>query len=203
MKLRNKENEKMRKTNHNIEYAAEQFLKEHNPTNQIPVPIEEIIEFNLKIQIVPIKGLFNRESIDGFVSHDCTQLYIDEDNYMQQNNRARFTLAHEVGHIIMHRKIIRGIHTMEEWRKFVLGAGTGRAIYETEANIFAGCVLMPQDETLRAFEAAKEKISKVFAEQKIPIPKERKIIAYVAVEIAKIFDVSEQSANIRLDNIVK
>lgn len=191
----------MRKQNHDIERAAHKFLEEYNPQGNIPVLIEEIIEFDLKIQIVPIKGLLNLEQIDAFVSRDSTQIYIDEDSHMQQTSRSRFTLAHEVGHIVMHQDIIKKIQSLEEWRKFVHGAGTGRAIYETEANIFAGCVLMPKGKLLAAFEQANEKVSKEFSEWGLVIPSKKDIIPYAANEIAKIFDVSVQCATIRLERI--
>lgn len=193
----------MKRLNSNdIEKAAETFLTKHNPENKIPVPIEEIIEFNLGIQIIPRKGLLNLEQIDAFVSKDCTSIYIDEDSYMQQTVRSRFTLAHEVGHVVIHRDLIKTVNNTDEWRKFVLGSGTGRAIYETEANIFAGCLLMPKEEILKAFEKAKDKTSKMFNEQKMRVPPLERIIPYVAVEISKIFEVSDQCATIRLERLL-
>ena len=36
---------------------ADEFLKEHHPSGTIPVPIEEIVEFEFRINIVPVLGL--------------------------------------------------------------------------------------------------------------------------------------------------
>lgn len=35
---------------------AEKFLAEHNPLLSIPVPIEEIIDVNLGMDIIPVPG---------------------------------------------------------------------------------------------------------------------------------------------------
>lgn len=193
----------MRKSNETIEQHAIDFLQQYNSDDTIPVPIEQIVELALGITIVPIKELLRQHHVDGFLSHDCQTIYIDEDNYMSQANRARFTLAHEVGHLFMHRHIIENIKTLEAWKSHILGAGTGRAIYETEANIFAGCVLMPSTKVLDAYQEAQKKVIISFKELKLTVPDHNKIIPYVASEVAKLFDVSDQAAEIRLKNIVK
>jgi Zn-dependent peptidase ImmA (M78 family) len=81
-----------------IEQEAIDFLSKYHTQRTIPVPIENIIEINLEISVVPRKGLLQTEQIDAFLSHDCSIIYIDEDHYMSQTNRSRFTLAHEIGH---------------------------------------------------------------------------------------------------------
>ena len=123
-----------------IEQEAANFLKLYHPRNTIPVPIESILEIILAISIAPIKSLLRDEDIDAFLSHDLSTLYIDEDHYMGQSNRSRFTLAHEAGHIVLHKEFIQqNVQTIEQWKEKVLGEGTGRAYYETQANHFAGC----------------------------------------------------------------
>ena len=68
------------------EEEAETCLAKYHPTRTIPVPIERIVELDIQISIVPIKGLLANESIDAFLSHDFTELYIDYDHYMGQNS---------------------------------------------------------------------------------------------------------------------
>ncbi len=184
-----------------IELAANGFLLEYNPSHTIPVPIEDIIEKILKIEIIPIKGLLSLEQIDGFVSYDCKNIYIDEDQYMSATNRARFTLAHEVGHTILHKDLIKKVNSIAEWKKFVLGEGTGRAIYETEANVFASQVLVPSDQLIIEYESAKQKVVGMFKKLNLEVPLDEEIIPYASVEISKIFEVSELSITIRLKNI--
>jgi hypothetical protein len=43
-----------------IKSAANTFLKEYHPNQNIPVPIEEIIEFQMKKDIIPLPGFRDR-----------------------------------------------------------------------------------------------------------------------------------------------
>ena len=40
---------------------TDEFLRTYNPTGAIPVPIEEIVEFEFNINIVPVLGLQRQE----------------------------------------------------------------------------------------------------------------------------------------------
>lgn len=85
-----------------IEDAAESFLNRHHSDRSLPVPIEEILDLKLGIDIIPIPGLFNLHNIDAFLSSDLTGLYIDHDHLEYRYSRARYSLAHEAGHLILH-----------------------------------------------------------------------------------------------------
>lgn len=186
-------------TYENIEERALDFLNSFDLASRIPVPIEEIIEIHLELTIVPMKSLLEEHSIDAFLSHDMTTLYIDEDHYIKQTNRSRFTLAHEAGHIALHRDFItENVKTLDEWKNKILGAGTGRAYYETQANHFAGCLLMPREEILLAYNENEDKAKRAFQEIGMEIPDRDLLIPYVANDIARMFEVSNQAAEIRL-----
>ena len=45
-------------------YATE-FLRKHNPEDKIPVPIEEIAEISLGLDIIPIPGLQRAFEVEG------------------------------------------------------------------------------------------------------------------------------------------
>ena len=53
-----------------ISRRAEEFLGKYHPSLSLPVPIEEIIEFQFRIDIVPLHGLHRAFEIDGFISSD-------------------------------------------------------------------------------------------------------------------------------------
>ena len=62
-------------TTDEINEIAKEFLKQHHKSMQIPIPIEEIIEFDLEIDIIPVPGLkhdFTESNldIDGFISSE-------------------------------------------------------------------------------------------------------------------------------------
>jgi len=81
-----------------IRARANDFLSQYNPSGIIPVPIEEIIEFALKINIVPIPGLQKALETDGFISSDFSTISVDQFVLEERERRYRFTLAHEIGH---------------------------------------------------------------------------------------------------------
>lgn len=62
---------------------AEAFLARQHPSGAIPIPIEEIIDVKLGIDIVPIPGLTEAFSSDGddgieaFVSSSLTAIFVD------------------------------------------------------------------------------------------------------------------------------
>jgi len=69
-------------TTDEINEIAKEFLKHYHKSMQIPIPIEEIIEFDLEIDIIPIPGLkhdFTESNldIDGFISSDFQSITID------------------------------------------------------------------------------------------------------------------------------
>jgi hypothetical protein len=81
---------------------AEAFLTRYHASKRIPVPIEQIVEFGLKLDIVPIPGLEEAFEVVGFTSSDLSEITVDEYVYESQANRYRFTLAHEDGHVVLH-----------------------------------------------------------------------------------------------------
>ena len=159
-----------------IEEAANEFLNEYNPKREIPVPIEEIVEIKLEISIVPRMGMLLHHGIDAFLSSDFKELSIDYNHYMSQTNRSRFTLAHEIGHYVLHKDIIRSITTLGQWKDYLLGQGTGRAIYEIQANDFAGCLLMPAPKIVEEFDVHKTKVIEKFKNLGMDRPDERTLI---------------------------
>jgi len=88
---------------------ADEFLLKYNPSGDIPVPIEEIVEFDFKINIVPVLGLQREFEVEGFTSGDLKNIYVDEYTYTDRITRYRFTLAHEIGHIVLHRHLYRAL----------------------------------------------------------------------------------------------
>lgn len=55
---------------------ARDFLRTHHPAGTIPVPIEEIVEFNYRIDIVPLPGLQEAFEVDGFISSDLKAITV-------------------------------------------------------------------------------------------------------------------------------
>jgi len=126
---------------------AGDFLRARPERTGPPLQIEEIVDLDMGIAIVPVPGLFDELEIDGFTASDLTQIYVDEAVYHHPvEHRYRFTLAHEVGHAVLHRDIFRRLQVsdLDDYREFVHGIDEGdREWLERQAYWFAGLVLVP------------------------------------------------------------
>ena len=125
---------------------ADAFLTEHNPAGVLPLPIEEIIEFKLGINVVPLAGLQARIGTVGFLTSDLREIDVDLEVTERFPARFRWTLAHEVGHLLLHSHVYAGyqFRTADEWKQWT------RSIpdriyrrFEAQANTIAAQILMP------------------------------------------------------------
>lgn len=56
---------------------AEEFLSEFHEDQSIPTPIEEIVEFDYGIEVIPIAGLRDEIGVDAFLSSDLQEISED------------------------------------------------------------------------------------------------------------------------------
>jgi Zn-dependent peptidase ImmA (M78 family) len=134
---------------HVIAKRADDFLRQYNPLNDIPVPIEEIAEFSLNLEIIPIPNLQKNFEVEGFISSDLKCIYVDQFSLSERPTRYRFTLAHEIGHIFLHRQIFQKVNivSLESWKKFV--EEVDKQEYnrmEFQGYAFGGLALVPSNE---------------------------------------------------------
>ncbi len=188
-----------------VQKKAEAFLDQYHPTREIPVPIEEIIDNSIGLHIFPFPNLYRKfEKNNGFLSKDRMTIYVDEYQYLNYPYKYRFTLAHEIGHYVLHQQIYEEIPctTLEEyihWRS-ALSAQEVNWL-ETHAYWFAGCVLLPSS---RLEEACQQ----ILTEAKPPFSEEMwqsdSFWEYAANNLTDIFEVSPSSiaAQIKKDHIV-
>lgn len=147
-----------------IREKAEDFRKKYvHPTDLVPVPIEEIIEFDLQLDIWPIERLLQTIDIDGFLSQDLQTIFIDKTIYMDQRyyRRLRFTYAHEIGHLILHKEEIQRceFRTETEWKRFREDMSEDDLFwFEQQAYEFAGRLLVPKNRLVKELEKQRNKI---------------------------------------------
>ena len=113
--------------NHNIEVA--------------PVPVEQVAnDLGAIVRYRPFD-----EELSGMIYIKGARPIIGV-NSLHHPNRQRFTIAHEVGHLVLHRRLIAD-HVHVDKRFSVLmrdaNSATGTQRMEMEANRFAAELLMP------------------------------------------------------------
>jgi IrrE N-terminal-like domain len=132
---------------------ADGFLKKHHPSGTVPVPIEEIVEFDFGINIVPVLGLQREFEVEGFTSGDLKDIYVDEYIYTDRITRYRFTLAHEIGHIVLHRHLYdkHRFTSIHGWQEFINSMTEEQHSWlEYQGYVFAGLVLVPKEKLLKS-----------------------------------------------------
>lgn len=93
------------------------------PEGSVPVDVE-IILMKMKIRLEPILSLREGGDVDALLRGDLTTIMVDADEYMddRMQNRIRFSIAHELGHLVLHPEVYRNTShaTVDEWIDFVL-----------------------------------------------------------------------------------
>lgn len=170
--------------------AADRFLAEHGATDRVPVPIEEIVEFELGVNIIPLPGLHADHDTDGFLSADMTEISVDLYVFESRPARYRFTLAHEAGHIVLHSDALKAVApaSISDWKKFVRELPErDREWLEWQAYAFAGLVLAPRKPLAEAYREA----VRVADEAGLDLERNADVARqYIATSIAKVFGVS-------------
>jgi Zn-dependent peptidase ImmA (M78 family) len=192
-----------------IRDIAENFRKAKIFNYSIPVDIERVIESTMGIGIIPVKGLQHDCDLEGFISRDFNSVYVDEDLYLDDRyyKRVRFTIAHEIGHLILHRSNIDMVRFLseEDWKKFRINLNDEPlGWFETQASEFAGRLLVPVEELVVAFKNARSEIMKKFTNWADPDPDEDEIILRASAKIAPKFDVSAEviEKRLRKENVI-
>lgn len=128
-----------------IEKKAQELLDLYFD-GSFPVNIESVCDY-LGLAIMPVRGLKGYFGVDAFIAADFKTIYVDEVGFRAGTNRYRFSLAHEIGHFVLHREYFPNrIESLEEW--IGSSAYSGRNYVEYQANYFAGCLLAPEDELI-------------------------------------------------------
>jgi hypothetical protein len=144
-----------------LKAAAAETLANSKFGDRFPVAIEMIVERCFRMDVVPIRGLRSGFNIDAFISQDLATISVDEyvlDNYL---NRYRFSLAHELGHRVLHRDILGAMkfRSIADWKLQITQFPEKEyRILEYQANTFANCLLVPADQLDRRFDDAVDHI---------------------------------------------
>jgi hypothetical protein len=128
---------------------ADAFREKHHPDGSLPVPVLNIAEVELGLEFVPVSGLRQHHDMEALLVPGLKRIYVDKEGFEnpKQLFRLNFSVAHEIGHLILHPRQYQGAShkSLEEWLAYF------RAIPETEyrkiewqANEFAGRLLVPR-----------------------------------------------------------
>lgn len=113
-------------------------LLESNKIYKPPVPIEKLAKkCGAKLRYEPYSG-----EIAGLLFNQDGQVVIGV-NSLQSETYQRFTIAHEIGHLLLHD--LTGIYLDRNFQSFTVERSAPKivSIIENEANLFAAELLIP------------------------------------------------------------
>jgi hypothetical protein len=138
---------------------TEKLRAAHAAGRKVPVQVLELAEFDLGLELIPAEGLREELEIDALLMGDLKSILVDRRAFMnpRMEYRLRFSVAHEIGHLILHRDIYgRQKHaSAREWFDHI--AALPEVEYgwvEWQAYEFAGRLLVPPDALRQAFQSA-------------------------------------------------
>lgn len=183
-----------------IRLAAGGFLKEHHADLSIPVPIEDILEIKLSIEVRPLPGLYKLFARNGILLSSGQVIAVDNDDYESNQTRLRFTLAHELGHILLHKDHVKSVSlddAGQAWKQYNSINPEALGEMERDASYFAGHILVPYVALQAELDRAKQKL---LTDHKLDITgKGAAVRDAVAKVMAGPFDVSPNVVRFRLE----
>ena len=138
---------------------ADGFRSRVWPSNEIPIGVLEIVEFELDLEIKPISRLKEDNDIDALLLGNWKTIVVDQLQYMDERyaNRLRFSMAHELGHYVLHQTVFQQMPrgSVQEWIEFMRDMPEKEySFLEYHAYEFAGRFLVPPEALRREFDAA-------------------------------------------------
>ena len=148
-------------TDDDIERASGKLLREFFATCggeiTVPVPVERIAEKFLGYRIeITDQGLFADPEFLGGVDFHAETILVNA-SVENHNGRYAFTIAHELGHHVLHRAHFLSRQTEGE-KKIMCRSSAKRPMIEYQADRFAAALLMPTEE----LEEAARRLSRKF-----------------------------------------
>jgi len=179
---------------------ADQVRKEHWPSGDLPVEVELLL-YPLGLDLVPHHSIKETGDVDALLLGDLKTIIVDYQDYMNERmqNRIRFSIAHELGHFILHREKFKDIAhaTIKDWVQFIqCMPDTEYSLIEYQAYEFAGRLLVPSERLKKEFRKSIQK-----AENANFLSWDKTgdaALGFIATPISKIFGVSSEVIEKRL-----
>jgi len=196
-----------------IEREADLLLAEYARSRAAavlpPIPVEEILEGHLGL-CLDFDDLRTRTGDDnalGALYPETKRVSVDErldpTNAPDVLGRFRFTIAHEVGHWILHRKLLERharqtglILDISPAPAIVCSAGEVKRVSDRQADVFASSLLMPRAVLLDVWRARNNGLA-----PRCTSDQDGELALKWAKELGSVFDVSTTAMRIRLEEV--
>jgi Zn-dependent peptidase ImmA (M78 family) len=121
-----------------------------------PVPVEEIMErsLGLTLRYMDLSKIFGKREVLGATYTESRLVLINERLFEHSSEgRLVFTCAHEAGHWVLHRPYVQPQNGDDSKNEaIVCTTANAKEPIEWQADYFASCLLMPEEEMKASFQ---------------------------------------------------
>ena len=123
-------------------------------TSLLPVDVFTLTEIELKLDVIPFDDLFVKYGVDAALIQDLSGIYVDKEAYIiweqgpvWKQHRLRFSVAHELGHYVLHHDIAQNqkFEDFDQFFRWIRSSEGMKFNLEQTANEFAGRLLVPRN----------------------------------------------------------
>jgi len=183
-----------------VDEEAQKFFKWNKNFDKIPVPIEDIVCRYYKYDIIPSASLYSKIGAAGFILPHKKEIYIEQSIFENTSpNRFNSTLAHEVGHLVLHREFMDKFKDEDDVISFLTSFESDPDSLdwiEKQAWTYARYLLLPS----HFFD---KKLFSLIDEKKLNDSPARDISTLLKIPIATHFEVAEEMAKIRIQKFLE
>lgn len=172
---------------------------------KVPLDVEVIVESDLKLELLPESGVFKACGADALLLSNRKTIIVDYDRFMKDSwqNRLRFTIAHEIGHYVLHEHVFKDVtfSSVEEWANFFESIPDESYNWlEWQCDEFAGRLLIEGELLRQKFDESVKEAKARALQQKttFPDPIPEWGVETLCGPIGQFFGVSAQPVYIRL-----
>jgi hypothetical protein len=182
---------------------AEKFRSEFWPEDTLPVDIEALVEKRLRLNIEPEHNMLSEFDIDAYLRVDLLGIVVDYNCYMNEKyiNRLRFSFAHELGHLFLHKEVYESFNVTDTsgWKKLMADIPDREyGFFEYQANEFAGRVLVPRETLASELDSCLDKIRETGLFDLIKKDPDA-VLSRISPTLCKPFGVSDQVIERRVE----
>jgi len=181
-------------------------LQESLRRKELPVDVLSLVEIDLRLDVIPFDDLKAKYDVEAALRADFTGIYVDAETYVDLErgpewklNRLRFSLAHEVGHYVLHSALPqpRNFASLPDFARWTLNFDSPHSsrkyTAEQEANEFAGRLLVPVDRLRDFYDDFQTRVAELFPGIHPDLR------AAFSAKAAVKFGVNDQVISVRLD----
>jgi IrrE N-terminal-like domain len=127
---------------------ADKLRAAHPSGCSFPVNVLDLAEFDLGLELVPADGLREECDTEAILLGDLKTILVDKRTFLnpKQEYRLRFSVAHELGHYVLHKDVYAKIKpaSATAWFDFMSNIPDDQYSWlESHAYEFAGRLLVP------------------------------------------------------------